>query len=322
MTSNSWRVLLLGELCEIYDGPHATPKKTDQGPIYLNIANLNQGRLDLSKTDHLSEKDFRKWTRRVTPQPGDIVFSYETRLGEAALIPTELKCCLGRRMGLLRPDTSKVDPQFLLYAYLGPEFQHTIDARTVYGSTVNRILLTEMPSFPISIPSLAEQQTIVRTLSTLDNKIELNRRMNQTLEAIARAIFKSWFVNFDPVRAKMEGRQPVGMDAATAALFPDRLVKSRLGEVPAGWRMEPIGTHVKAVKGLSYKGSGLAKDGLPMHNLNSVYEGGGYKHAGIKYYTGEYKDRHLLKAGDVIVTNTEQGFDLLLIGYPSHRTVK
>ncbi len=250
MTSSNWQTIPLGDICEgIYDGPHATPKKIDHGPIFLGISNLSGGRLDLSDTNHLSEKDFKKWTRRVTPQPDDIVFSYETRLGEAALIPEGLRCCLGRRMGLLRLDKTKVDPRFILYTYLGPEFQHTIEARTIYGSTVNRIALTELPSFPIKIPPLSEQRAIAHILGTLDDKIELNRRMNATLEAMARAIFKSWFVDFDPVHAKARGEQPIGMDADTAALFPDSFEESELGPIPREWRISKIGQEVEAVGG-------------------------------------------------------------------------
>lgn len=86
-----------------FDGPHATPPKTRDGPVLLGISNLASGRLDLRQTEHLSDDDYVRWTRRVTPRPNDIVFSYETRLGEAALIPKGLRACLGRRMGLLRP---------------------------------------------------------------------------------------------------------------------------------------------------------------------------------------------------------------------------
>jgi type I restriction enzyme, S subunit len=118
-----WRVVALGDVAEIFDGPHATPKKTDHGPVFLGVSNLSDGRLDLSNTDHLSEVDYKKWTKRVIPATGDIVFAYETRLGEAALIPEGLRCCLGRRMGLLRLDRKYVDPDYMLYAYLGPEFQ-------------------------------------------------------------------------------------------------------------------------------------------------------------------------------------------------------
>jgi len=107
--ASEWVVRRLGDLVEVYDGPHATPEKTTAGPIFLGISNLVGGRLDLSEAEHLSEEDFVRWTRRVTPQAGDVVFSYETRLGEAALIQQGLRCCLGRRMGILRPRNDLVD---------------------------------------------------------------------------------------------------------------------------------------------------------------------------------------------------------------------
>jgi len=200
--AGEWRTHRLGDLVEIFDGPHATPAKASSGPIFLGISNLAGGRLDLSTTEHLSEEDFVRWTRRVTPQPGDVVFSYETRLGEASLIPQGLRCCLGRRMGLLRPKGQGVDSRFLVYVYLGHEFQETLRQRTVPGSTVDRIPLIEMSDFPIRIPTLLEQRAIAHILGTLDDKIEVNWRMNETLEAMARAIFKSWFVDSDPARVK------------------------------------------------------------------------------------------------------------------------
>jgi type I restriction enzyme S subunit len=310
-----WREVSIGALAHIFDGPHATPAKTDTGPIFLGISNLDRGRLNLSTTEHLSEEDYERWTRRVTPEAGDVVFSYETRLGEAALIPPNLPCCLGRRMGLLRPKTGKVDARFLLYAYLGPDFQETLRARTVHGSTVDRIPLTDMPKFPIRVPAdVREQRAIAHILGTLDDKIELDRRMNETLEGIARALFKSWFVDFDPVRAKAEGRD-TGLPREIADLFPGGFEESELGEIPAGWEIAALGDHFDAVKGVSYKGSGLSGVGTPLHNLNSIYEGGGYKYEGIKYYNGEHAERHVVRPGDVIVANTEQGHDRLLIGY-------
>ena len=207
--AGEWRERLLGEMAEIFDGPHATPTKTDDGPVFLGISNLARGRLAMAETAHLSEEDYVRWTRRVEPRAGDIVFSYETRLGEAACIPPGLRCCLGRRMGLLRVREDEIDARFLLYAYLAPQFQEVLRARTVHGSTVDRILLSDMPHFPMLVPTdISEQRAIAHVLGTLDDKIELNRRMNETLEAMARAIFKDWFVDFGPVRAKREGRAP------------------------------------------------------------------------------------------------------------------
>ena len=233
--AGEWREVTLGDLVEIFDGPHATPNKTESGPIFLGISNLAQGRLDLSSAEHLSDEDYKRWTRRITPKAGDVVFSYETRLGEAAQIHEGLRCCLGRRMGLLRPRLDKVDARFLLYTYLGPQFQETLRSRTIHGSTVDRIPLIDMAGFPIKVAEdLTEQRAIARILGALDDKIELNRRMNETLEAIARAIFKSWFVDFDPVRAKVEGRDP-GLPKHLSDLFPDSFVNSELGESPEGW---------------------------------------------------------------------------------------
>jgi len=166
---------------------------------------------------------------------------------------------------------------------------------------------------PLRIPPLHQQRAIAQVLGTLDDKIQLNRRMSETLEEMARALFESWFVRFDPVRAKMEGRDP-GLPSDLADLFPDRLVDSDLGEIPEGWQAATLADHFDATKGVSYKGSQLG-DGVPLHNLNSIYEGGGYKYEGIKFYSGEYSERHAVRPGDVIVANTEQGHDRLLIGY-------
>jgi len=227
-----WQETTIGGLCEgIFDGPHATPRKTEHGPIFLGISCLANGRLNLTGAAHLSDRDFVKWTKRVTPREGDVVFSYETRIGEAAIIPKGLRCCLGRRMGLLRPNKNSVDPRFLLYAWLSPAFQEAIKSRTVHGSTVDRILLTELSSYPVIVPPLDEQRAIAHILGTLDDKIELNRRMNEALEGMARAIFKSWFVDFDPVHAKAEGR-PTGLPPDINALFPDSFQDSELGEIP------------------------------------------------------------------------------------------
>jgi type I restriction enzyme S subunit len=172
-------------------------------------------------------------------------------------------------MGILRPDTNKVDPRYLLFAYIGPEFQNEIRTRTNPGATVDRLAVKELPFFPIRLPPLPEQRTIAHILGTLDDKIELNRQMNATLEAMAQALFQSWFVDFDPVidnalavghpipdalqeraaaRAALgHHRQP--LPAAIQSQFPSRFVRhEEMGWVPAGWEKGNFGdvaTHVK-----------------------------------------------------------------------------
>lgn len=181
------RQVQLADLGVIYDGPHATPARVNAGPYFLNIASLQSGRLDLTASDHVSREDFKKWTRRVTPQPFDLLFSYETRLGEAALMPPGVEACLGRRMALLRPDRAVVHPRFLLYLFLGPEFQRLIDKHTIHGATVNRIGLSTMGAWPVTLPTMSSQESIAGVLGALDDKIAANRLLVETSEALAVA---------------------------------------------------------------------------------------------------------------------------------------
>ncbi|HCG56812.1 MAG TPA: restriction endonuclease subunit S [Brevibacterium sp.] len=178
--------LLFRDIGELFDGPHATPKRIDEGPYFLNISSLDAGRLDLSQSDHVSDEEFKKWTRRVTPQEDDLLFSYETRLGEAALMPGGVAACLGRRMALLRPDRERIVPRFLLYYYLSPHFQDLIQQRQIQGATVPRIGLATMGEWPISIPSLENQRAISDVLGALDDKIAANERVSSTLDNLIR----------------------------------------------------------------------------------------------------------------------------------------
>jgi len=299
MLANSYGQAPLASVCEgMFDGPHATPKKTSRGPVFLGIWNLSQGRLDLSKTEHLSEEDFARWTRRVVPQPGDLVFSYETRLGQAALVPEGLRCCLGRRMGLIRPLRPRVEPRFLLYAFMGPEFQQTVRERTIAGSTVERILLTELGKYPIRIPALAEQQSVVSLLGALDDKIELNRVMNRTLETIASALFRSWFVDFDPVVAKAAGRQPVGMSTDVAGEFPDSFSGAVSDPIPNGWRLASIYDVTKVVYGAPFSSKLFNGDhrGLPLLRIRDLVS------QDPEVFTDEsHPNAERVAAGDVVV---------------------
>lgn len=174
----------------------------------------------------------------------------------------------------------------------------------------------DLAQLRVPVPPMSKQCAIARALRMLDDKIAINQGIRDTLEMTARAIFASWFVDFDSVHRTMEGEQ-VGLPAEVAAFFPPMLTVIKGREVPDGWQLEPVGRHMEVVRGLSYHGAGLSERGLPMHNLNSVLEGGGYKYEGIKFYTGGYQDRHVVHRGDVLVANTEQGHRRRLIGFPA-----
>lgn len=126
----------LGDIAEVFDGPHATPPKTDDGPWFLSISSLKDGFLDLSESAHLSGEDFPRWTKRVQPQAGDVLFSYETRLGDAALMLPSIRASLGRRMALLRSKDIRVSGAILLHAYFSREFQDEIKKRTIHGAAL------------------------------------------------------------------------------------------------------------------------------------------------------------------------------------------
>jgi type I restriction enzyme S subunit len=245
----------IGAISEIYDGPHATPEKTESGPYFLSISSLSKGRLDLSKSAFLSEADFKNWTKRVTPQKGDLLFSYETRLGEAALMPDDIQACLGRRMGLLRPKANKVIPEYLLYAYLSPQFQQTIVSNTVRGATVDRIALNELPNFNIRIPDIDEQKNVAKLLSSIDAKIELNDRINAELESMAKTLYDYWFVQFDFPNANGKPYKTSG----GKMVYNAKLKR----EIPEEWM-------VVKLKNIAKTGSG----GTPLRVRTEYYDNG------------------------------------------------
>jgi len=139
---------------------------------------------------------------------------------------------------------TEIDLKWAYYALLTQDI-NSMDS----GSAIPSTSREDFCALPVGVPPLTEQRTIAHILGTLDDKIELNRRMNETLEAMAQATFKSWFVDFEPVRAKAEGRQPLGVDVATASLFPNSFENSTDGKIPKGWEVGPILTRAQLLSG-------------------------------------------------------------------------
>ncbi|MBY4599339.1 restriction endonuclease subunit S [bacterium BD-1] len=245
----------------VVDCPHATPAWTDSGVVVLRNQNIKGGRLDLSNPSFTDEAHYLGRIRRAAPQAGDLVITREAPMGEVCQIPPGLKCCLGQRQVLLRPDPSKVDGRFLLYALQSPYLQHQIGWNEGTGSTVSNLRIPVLEALQVPTPPVLEQKAVAETLGAIDDRITLLRETNATLEAIAQALFKSWFLDFDPVRAKMEGRTPEGMDEATAALFPDGFEASELGEVPRGWKYSTAGESFVLTMGQSPPGGTYNESG-------------------------------------------------------------
>lgn len=190
--------IAIKNICEVYDGPHATPKKTETGPVYLGIDAITEdGMLDSSQFSYLSKEDYIKWTKRVVPQENDIVFSYEATLGKYALIPRGFYGCLGRRLAIIRVISEEIDAKWLYYYFRSPEWNAFIKNQTVKGSTVDRISVEEFPNYTIPVISLKNQKKMVAVLEKIDAKIRTNNKINDYLEEMAKTIYDYWFIQFD-----------------------------------------------------------------------------------------------------------------------------
>lgn len=231
----------LRDLCSlIVDCTHSTPVWTDSGYLVIRNQNIKRGRLDLSSPSFTDAEHFAHRIRRAKPGEGDIIFTREAPMGEVCMIPKGLECCVGQRQVLLRPDPDVVDGRYLLYALQSPQVQHEIGWNEGTGSTVSNVRIPVLESLKIPTPSIAVQREIGSVLGALDDRIDLLRQTNATLESIAQALFKSWFIDFEPVHAKAHGREPEGMDAGTATLFPNSFEASVLGEIPTGWELTTV----------------------------------------------------------------------------------
>ena len=144
---------------------------------------------------------------------------------------------------------------YAYYLTMWPTFRQFAVGQMSGSSGRQRVPTETLAGFEVAIPPLKEQRAIARILGTLDDKIELNRRMNRTLEEMAQAIFKSWFVDFDPVRAKAAGEKPAGLTPQLAAFFPDSFEESELGEIPKGWKASNVGQHFRLTMGQSPPGT-------------------------------------------------------------------
>jgi type I restriction enzyme S subunit len=234
---SDWPLHSVGEFADIKGGKRLpagaalVPHRTSHP--YVRIVDLKDGRVDKSALLYVSDEVFPR-IARYTISSKDIYISIVGTIGLVGVIDEELDGAnLTENAAKICSIASHIDRDYLAAFLRSGWGQHQVHSLTV-GSTQPKLALFRIADIRVPVPSLAEQRAIAHILGTLDNKIELNRRMSETLEAMARALFKSWFVDFDPVRAKAEGRDP-GLPQPLADLFPDSFEDSELGEIPRGW---------------------------------------------------------------------------------------
>lgn len=303
---DGWKRYKLGDLITLLTDYHSNGayKKLKANVTLLDkveyagmIRSTNFEKNDFNDLKYIDEHAYN-FLSKSKVFSGDVLMNKIANAGSVYLMPDlKMPVSLGMNLFLLRFNKDLVLPYFL-YKYLKANERYVKSFAA--GSVTKTITKNAVRNLDIILPPFKEQKAIASILSAIDNKVELNLQMNKTLEKMAMALYKHWFVDFGP--------------------FQDgEFVDSELGKIPKGWEVERLGIHFNAMRGLSYKGKFLAEkaEGTPMHNLNSVIEGGYYKHKGLKWYTGDYKERHVVNPEDLIVTNTEQGFEYKLIGSPA-----
>ena len=242
--NSEWPVVLVEDVCElIVDCVNKTaPVVSYETPFRMvRTTNIREGRVSLDSCRFVDEATYEKWTRRAKLQYGDVLLTREAPIGEVGFVDMPEGLFLGQRIMQYRANPKVLHPRFLHYAFQSPSLKHQFGSHEGSGSVVSHIRVGDCFKFKIPLPPIDVQDGVAGLLGALDDRITLLRETNATLEAIAQALFKTWFVDFDPVRAKAEGRQPEGMDAATAALFPDSFEESELGLVPKGWLLSALG---------------------------------------------------------------------------------
>ncbi|PPK70794.1 type I restriction enzyme S subunit [Methylobacter tundripaludum] len=267
-----WPILPLEECLDaLIDYRGKTPEKTNAGIPLVTAKIIKGGRIEKA-SEFISKDGYDAWMRRGIPQAGDVVMTTEAPLGEVAQLGKE-KIALAQRVVTLRGKLGLLDSTYLLYLLQTEEMQKQLKARAS-GTTVLGIKQSELRKISVTLPPIDLQRSSASVLAAIDARIDILRETNATLEAIAQALFKSWFVDFDPVRAKQQGREPEGavqectsaaegrmpvvaLDTETAALFPDSFEELELGLVPSGWRNLAFTDTVKVI------GGGTPKTSMP-----------------------------------------------------------
>ena len=244
--SSDWPLVSLKEVTSILgDGLHGTPAYDSKGDyFFINGNNLSNGKIVFSAaTKRVSATEAAKHKKNLTDRT--ILVSINGTLGNVAFYDGE-KVVLGKSACYFNV-IDGVDKHFIRYVLDNEVFQGYIH-NLAAGSTIKNVSLKLMRDFQFSLPPISLQRQIAGVLTSHDDRITLLRETNTTLEAIAQALFKSWFVDFDPVHAKMQGHAPEGIDEATAALFPDSFEESQLGAVPKGWVVGKL-AEIASIKG-------------------------------------------------------------------------
>ena len=317
--ANEWPTVRIEDIAEkIAMGPFGSNIKVETfvetGVPVISGAHLRGVRLEDGDFNFVTDEHAERM-KNSNVFRGDVVFTHAGNIGQVAYIPPNSqyeRYVISQRQFYLRCDLRKADPAFVSYFFHSSEGQHKLLANASQTGVPSIARPSSyLKTIELSLPPLIEQRAIAHILGTLDDKIELNRKQNETLEAMSRALFKAWFVDFEPVRAKMEGRWQrgqslPGLPAHLYDLFPDRLVESELGEIPEGWEYIPFGSLLESTIGGDW-GKDVPEDD---HNqVVSIIRGtdfpdvssGGIGKVPTRYTTTKKLASRQLQAGDIVL---------------------
>ena len=310
--SSEWTEYRLGDLIAIkhgfaFSGEHIS--KYEGGCLLVTPGNFDIGGGFKEGTAKYYHGNYPK---EYVFAPGDIVVTMTDlskaadTLGYSARIPSERgKTYLhNQRVGKVNVVSEAACLDYLYWVMRHKDYRRWV-VNTATGSTVKHTSPSRILEYSFLLPTHHEQQAIAHILGTLDDKIELNRKTNETLEAMAKALFKSWFVDFDPVRAKAEGR-PTGLPDEISELFPDSFEDSELGEIPSGWKVMELGMVSTFLNGYAFKSSDWQEHGVPVVKIGSV-KPGFVDVDNVSFVSNEIavsKDRYRLSPGDILIGMT------------------
>jgi type I restriction enzyme S subunit len=243
--------------------------------------------------------------------PGSVLYTSRAPIGYVAIARNPIATNQGFKSFVLKEGYV---PEYVFYLLKASKTEIESHAS---GGTFAEISAKAIADVLLPFPPLEHQQAIASLLSSLDLKLEINRSLSKTLEALAQALFESWFIDFDPVKGKLAGEASVGMDAETAALFPDSMEESERGEIPLGWELRSLAEVVSVTKGRSYKSSELEESSVSLVTLKSFFRGGGYREDGLKPFTGTFKDDQVVEPGELVMAFTDVTQAAELIGVPA-----
>ena len=265
----SWQVGELRNFLDLITYGFTNPMPdAEAGPWKITAKDVVDGRINYATARKTTIEAFTEsLTDKSRPKIGDVLLTKDGSIGRVAVVDRD-GICINQSVALLRPN-KKINPDFLKYLLFSPYYQRVMEGDSD-GSTIKHIYITRVDKMQVVVPPLPEQESILRVVGSIDNRITLLRETNATLEAIAQALFKSWFVDFDPVRAKAEGLEPEGMDADTAALFPNSFEESVLGLVPSGWDVGKIEDLMELPYGKPLKATDRVEGPVPVYGSGGI----------------------------------------------------